>query len=298
MSQVKTATFESPQIPKRVSEFTRIRRIFFKRKLVVFGFVIIVLFLLTAALTQIISPYDPYLQDRYNTLAQPSGEHLLGTDALGRDLLSRIIYGSQISLMVGLVSLVIASVIGTVMGLLAGYFGGWVEMVIMRVTDMLMCFPMILLALVICALLGGGLKNVMIAVGIGLIPGYVRTVYGQVLSIKETDYILAERSIAASNLRVLLRHVLPNCLAPLLVMMTMQMGGAIMAEAGLSFLGVGISPPAAAWGSLVNDGRVYLLTNPIISIVPGICIMLVVFGFNMVGDGLRDALDPRLRGLL
>jgi ABC-type dipeptide/oligopeptide/nickel transport system permease subunit len=157
---------------------------------------------------------------------------------------------------------------------------------------------MILLALLIASLLGGGVKNVMLALGIAMLPGYARLMCGQVLSIKENDYILAEHSAGASHLRIMLRHILPNCLPPLLVLLTMQIGAAILAEAGLSFLGVGIEPPAAAWGLMVSDGRMYLLTNPVLSFAPGIAIMLVVFAFNMVGDGLRDALDPRLRGTL
>jgi len=157
---------------------------------------------------------------------------------------------------------------------------------------------MILMALVIAALLGGGLRNVMIALGIAMVPGYARLMCGQVLSVKENDHVLAARSLGAANSRIILRHILPNCLPPLIVLITMQIGAAILTEAGLSFLGIGIEPPAAAWGTMINDGRMYLLTNPILSSAPGIAIMLVVFSFNMVGDGLRDALDPRLRGTL
>jgi ABC-type dipeptide/oligopeptide/nickel transport system permease subunit len=200
--------------------------------------------------------------------------------------------------MIGVVALGIAATIGISMGLIAGYFGGWIYTIIMRFIDSLMCFPMILLALLIASLLGGGVKNVMLALGIAMLPGYARLMCGQVLSIKENDYILAEHSAGASHLRIMLRHILPNCLPPLLVLLTMQIGAAILAEAGLSFLGVGIEPPAAAWGLMVSDGRMYLLTNPVLSFAPGIAIMLVVFAFNMVGDGLRDALDPRLRGTL
>jgi peptide/nickel transport system permease protein len=168
----------------------------------------------------------------------------------------------------------------------------------MRFIDALMTFPMILLALIFASLLGGGLKNVMIALGISLLPGYARIMCGQVLSVKETDYIIAEHALGARNLRVMLRHILPNCFPPMIVLITLQMGAAILAEAGLSFLGIGIEPPGAAWGAMVNDGYHYLITNPILSFAPGMAIMLVVFSFNMVGDGLRDALDPRLRGVI
>jgi peptide/nickel transport system permease protein/oligopeptide transport system permease protein len=280
------------------SEFVRFRRVFFGRGIVIFGTVAILLFILTAIFAPFLAPYNAYDQDLSSSLLQPGRGHLLGTDSLGRDTLSRLIYGSRNSLMIGVVALGIAATIGISMGLIAGYFGGWIYTIIMRFIDSLMCFPMILLALLIASLLGGGVKNVMLALGIAMLPGYARLMCGQVLSIKENDYILAEHSAGASHLRIMLRHILPNCLPPLLVLLTMQIGAAILAEAGLSFLGVGIEPPAAAWGLMVSDGRMYLLTNPVLSFAPGIAIMLVVFAFNMVGDGLRDALDPRLRGTL
>jgi ABC-type dipeptide/oligopeptide/nickel transport system permease subunit len=200
--------------------------------------------------------------------------------------------------MVGVIALGIAALVGMILGLIAGYFGRWIQAVIMRVMDALMAFPMILLALVIAALLGGGLRNVMIALGIALVPGYARLMCGQVLSIKENDYILAEHSIGASSLRIMFKHVFPNCLPPLIVMITMMMGMTILAEAGLSYLGIGIEPPQAAWGGMINDGYSRITSYPLLSFAPGIAIMLVVFAFNMVGDGLRDALDPRLRGTL
>jgi ABC-type dipeptide/oligopeptide/nickel transport system permease subunit len=200
--------------------------------------------------------------------------------------------------MVGFISVGIASVIGVTLGIISGYFGGLINMFIMRTMDAFMCFPMILLALVIAAVLGGGISNVIIALSIAIIPGYARVMHGLTLSIRENDYILAERAMGASNMRTLLRHILPNALPPLIVLMTLQLGSLILAEAGLSFLGIGIEPPGAAWGSMVNDGYKYLLRNPVLSFAPGLAIMLVVFAFNMVGDGLRDALDPRLRGII
>jgi peptide/nickel transport system permease protein len=281
-----------------VSEFKRFRRVFFSRKLVAFGLAIIILLLIVAVFAPLLAPYDAYDQQLGEVLLGPSSQHLLGTDSLGRDTLSRIIYGSRNSLMVGVVALCIAASIGMSIGLLAGYFGGWINAVLMRFIDALMVFPMILLALLIAALMGGGLKNVMIALGLALIPGYARLMCAQVLSVKEFDYIMAEHAAGASNLRIMLRHIFPNCLPPLIILFTMQMGAAILAEAGLSFLGIGIEPPGAAWGTMVNDGRQYLLTNPLLSFAPGAALMLTVFGFNMVGDGLRDAMDPRLRGIL
>ena len=280
------------------NELLRLWRVFSGRGVVFFGMIVIIILILTAFFAPLIAPYDPYDQNLENVLLSPSMKHLLGTDALGRDIMSRIIFGSRNSLMVGIVALGIAATIGMIMGLTAGYFGGWVQAAIMRLIDALMTFPMILLALIFASLLGGGLKNVMIALGISLLPGYARIMCGQVLSVKENDYILAEHALGARNLRVMLRHILPNCFPPMIVLVTLQMGAAILAEAGLSFLGVGIEPPGAAWGAMVNDGYHYLITNPILSFAPGMAIMLVVFSFNMVGDGLRDALDPRLRGVI
>jgi peptide/nickel transport system permease protein len=287
---------EAPRV--RVSDFQRIVRVFLKRKLALFGLVIIAAFLITAAFAPFIAPYDPYKNKLQDSLLQPSPAHLLGTDSLGRDILSRIIYGTRTALMVGVVSLLIASLLGISLGLIAGYFGGWSYLIIMRFIDSLMSFPMILLALVLAALLGGGLRNVMIAIGISLMSVYARLMCAQVLTIKQNDYIAALKSVGASNSRIMLRHLFPNCFPPLIVQITMQMGSAILAEAGLSFLGIGIAPPGAAWGAMVSNGNNFLLTHPWISIAPGVAIMLVVFSFNMVGDGLRDALDPRLRGML
>jgi peptide/nickel transport system permease protein len=282
----------------KVSEFKRFRKVFLGRGIVAFGMVIIVVFILVAIFAPLLAPYDPYDPDLGNSLSQPSTAHLLGTDSLGRDTLSRIIYGTRTSLLIGLVVVAVAAVIGIVLGLLAGYYGGWTYTIIMRFIDALMAFPMIILALVVAAMLGAGVKNIIIALSIGMMPGYARLMCGQVLHIKENDYIMAERSIGAGNFRIMLSHIVPNCLPPFIVMITMMLGAVILAEAGLSFLGVGITPPTAAWGSMVNDGREYLLQLPILSVAPGFALMLVVFAFNMVGDGLRDALDPRLRGLI
>jgi peptide/nickel transport system permease protein/oligopeptide transport system permease protein len=272
--------------------------VLFELKLAIAGLVIIILTIIVAIFAPLLAPYDPYKPDLDNTLSQPSRQHLLGTDSLGRDTLSRIIYGTRTSLIVGLMAITLAAVMGMALGLVAGYFRGITNTIIMRFIDSLMAFPMILLALVIAALLGGGLRNIVIALSIGLMSIYARLMCGQVLSVKENDYIMAERAIGASNLRIMLRHILPNTFPPLIVLLTLNMGAAILAEAGLSFLGVGIDPPGAAWGAMVSDGYRYLLNLPILSFAPGIAIMLVVFSFNMLGDGLRDALDPRLRGTI
>ncbi len=298
MSKEITLPTGISEAPPQISESRRFIRVFLNRGVVVFGIVIIILFLVTAAFAPLIAPYDPYEQHFDQSLHMPSKAHLLGTDTLGRDTLSRMIYGTRYSLMVGVIALGIAAVVGMILGLFAGYFGGWVQATIMRLMDSLMAFPMILLALVVAGMLGAGLKNVMVALGIALVPGYARMMCGQTLSVKENDYILAERSLGAGNGRIMFRHIFPNCLPPLIVMITMMMGTTMLAEAGLSFLGIGIEIPNAAWGGMISEGYKYVLTNPILSLAPGLALMVVVFSFNMVGDGLRDALDPRLRGTI
>ena len=298
MSQNTEALEQQFETSVRVNEMRRFFRVFLSRGLVVFGLIVLVIFLITAAFGPFFSPYDPNAQDLRDTLADPSTKHLLGTDYIGRDILSRLIHGAQTAIMVGVVALGIASVLGIIIGLLAGFYGSWVNVILMRLVDALMSFPPILLALLMAGLLGGGLFNVMIAIGISMIPGYARLMCGQVMAIRETDYVMAARASGGRNLRVMLRHILPNAFPPLIVLVTMQIGAAILAEAGLSYLGVGIQPPTPSWGSMVSDGFEHILTNPLLSFWPGFAIMVVVFGFNMVGDGLRDAFDPRLRGTI
>jgi ABC-type dipeptide/oligopeptide/nickel transport system permease subunit len=273
-------------------------RVFTSRGLVIFGSVIVIITIILALGAPVIAPYDPYQQNLEIALQQPSYQHWLGTDGAGRDTLSRIIYGARIALLVGIIATGIAAFFGMGLGLLAGYFGGVVNQIIMRFIDALMTFPMIILALTIASTLGGGIVNLMIALGFSMMSGYARVMCGLVYSIRENDYVLAERSMGSGNWRIMLRHVLPNAFPPFIVMITMQMGIAIMAEAGMSYIGIGVSQPTASWGSMVNDGYKYLLKNPVLSLAPGIAILLVVFAFNMIGDGLRDALDPRLKGVL
>jgi peptide/nickel transport system permease protein len=283
---------------KRLSEFQRFRLAFFSRKIVIVGFVIIAILILTAILAPIIAPYNPYKINMQASLQTPNAQHWLGTDRVGRDTLSRIIYGTRSSLMVGIVAVGIAAVVGITLGMVTGYFGGWVDIVLMRFIDAQMTIPGLMMAMVFTAMLGGGLKNVMIAIGMAMVPTYARLMRSQVLAKKQTDYILAAQSIGAMNLRIMLKHIFPNCLPPMIVLVTMNLGTAILSEAGLSFIGIGLSPPVAAWGSMVSDGYSFLRVNPVLSIAPGLCVLLVVLSFSMVGDGLRDALDPRLRGTL
>jgi ABC-type dipeptide/oligopeptide/nickel transport system permease subunit len=230
------------------------------------------------------------------SLQQPSLHHLLGTDEMGRDVLARIIYGSRIAVLVGFVVVALAGAVGMLLGLLAGYFGGWTETIIMRFMDALMSLPPLILMLAIAVMLGAGMTKVFIALAVGFMPTYCRLMCGEVLSAKENDYIMAANVIGGSHLRIMFRHLVPNVFPPLFVNVTMDLGFAILAEASLSFLGIGINPPTATWGAMINNGQHYLLTYPLLSIVPGVAIILVVLAFNLLGDGLRDALDPRLRG--
>jgi peptide/nickel transport system permease protein len=280
------------------SEWRRFVRVFLNRKLVLIGLVILLLLLIMALFAPWLAPYPPNDAVLRDSLQGPSSTHWLGTDSLGRDILSRILWGTRTSLEIGLLVVALASSVGIILGLLAGYYGGWVNAVIMRFIDALMAFPMIILALVVASLLGNGMKNVIIALSIAMMPSYARVMCAQVLSVKENDYIAASRSIGASNARIMFSHIFHNCLPPLIVMITMMLGSVILAEAGLSFLGIGISPPTPSWGSMINDGQQYLLDLPIISFAPGVALMFAIFAFNMVGDGLRDALDPSLRGTI
>jgi peptide/nickel transport system permease protein len=286
------------EAPHRVSEWRRFWKVFLQRRIVIFGLVVFGLLVIAAIFAPFIAPHDPYQSNLADSLVQPNRTYWLGTDIQGRDTLSRLIYGSRTALEVGFITVSVGAVVGLALGMIAGYFGGAVSAIILRVMDAMMSFPMLILALLLAAVLGGGIQNVIIALSIASVPGNARVMNGLVLSLKENDYVMAERSMGSSNLRIMLNHILPNALPPIIVVITLQLGGIIMAEAGLSFLGIGIKPPGAAWGAMVNDGYKYLLTNPMLSFAPGIAIMLVVFAFNMVGDGLRDALDPRLRGVI
>lgn len=269
---------------------------FFSRKPVYVGAVIIIIMVGLALASPIFAPYDPYTQDLRNALQGPSPAHWFGTDALGRDMLSRIIYGSRASLSVGLVSTAIAGCAGIALGLLSGYLGKFVDAVIMRIMDAMMSIPVIILALFLGSILGKGLGNVMLCLGIVMIPSYARLTRGQVLAVKQLDYVTAGKIGGATRLKNAVKHILPNCLSPNLVLMTMNLGSAILTEAALSFLGMGINPPTPSWGAMVSEGYKYLSNNPTIAIVPGLFILITVWSFNVCGDALRDALDPKLRG--
>jgi len=288
----------SPEILPAQSESRRVMRVFFGRKLAVVGLVLIVFLIITAISAPWLAPYPPNDINMAQTLAKPSVEHWLGTDNLGRDVLSRIIYGARTSLIIAVGATAMSVILGETLGLIAAHFGGIVFQIIMRIIDALMAVPMLLIALIMASLLGGGVKNVILALGVGMLSVHARMMCGQALSVKQNDYILAAKSMGISDMRMMLRHIFPNAFPALMVVTTVGLGAVILAEAGLSFLGVGVMPPYPAWGGMINDGYKYILSNPALSFSPGIAIMLVVFGFNMMGDGLRDALDPRLRGII
>jgi len=259
------------------------------------GLGIVILLVVTAILAPWLAPYSPTAGNMPDQLQGPNRRHLLGTDDLGRDILSRIIYGTRITLQVGVIAVGIGLSIGVVLGSVAGYYGGLADSIIMRIMDVMLAFPSILLAIAIMAMMGPGLVNCMIAVGIVGVPTYARLVRGSILQIKETEYVQAARAVGNRELRVLARHVLPNTLAPLIVQATLGVGSAILEAAALGFLGLGAQRPQPEWGLMLADGRRFLTTHPHVCTFPGLAIMLVVLGFNLFGDGLRDALDPRLR---
>jgi peptide/nickel transport system permease protein len=271
---------------------------FFRRvletRLVGTGLVISAIVVFCALFAPLISPYDPNLQDYAALTEAPSLAHPLGTDDIGRDVLSRVIYGSRISLEVGAITVAISLTVGVTLGLVSGYVGGWVDDVIMRVVDAIQAFPGLILALAIAAALGPSIGNVMIAIGVVAAPGIARLTRGQALSMRERDFVAAARVVGVSPLAIMFRHIWPNVTAPIIVQATLLMASAILTEAGLSFLGVGVQPPTPSWGSMLQTGRQYLEVAPWISLAPGTAIFFTVLAFNFVGDGLRRALDPRL----
>ena len=273
-----------------------VARAFGKSGGALFGLWLVVAVTIAAVVAPALAPHDPDAIDTTRRLARPfTPGHWLGTDEFGRDLLSRLLHGARISLMVGLAATALAALAGSLCGLLAGFFGRWVDQAIMRGIDTLMAFPYFLLAIAIIAVLGPGLINGMVAVAIVNIPFYGRIVRATVLAVKQTEYVEAARALGVSEVRLSLTHVLRNCLAPLIVAITLNVGGMITALAGLSFLGLGVQPPTSDWGSMLASSRQYINVAPHVAAFPGLAIFLTVLGFNLLGDGLRDALDPRLR---
>jgi peptide/nickel transport system permease protein len=260
----------------------------------VVAFALIAVFALCALLAPLLAPYDPLLQDLGLRLRPPSPEHWLGTDSLGRDILSRILYGARISLLVGVVVVVSAGVVGTAIGLIAGYVGGFVDDALMRLTEVFLAFPALILAMAIAGALGPSLTNAIIAIAAVTWAVYARLTRGQILSLRRREFVEAARAMGATQTRIVVRHLLPNALAPLMIQASFDLGGSIIAAAGLSFIGFGAQPPTPEWGVMISEGRNYISTQPWLSLFPGLAILLAVGSFNLLGDGLRDAFDPRL----
>ncbi len=290
-----TETQEETRALKKQGLFREILIRFFKNKPAVISFCIILILVLCAIFAERIAPFGYDDQDLSRRFIFPNKEFLFGTDDYGRDIFSRIVYGARTSLIIGLISVSFSCVIGIVLGSIAGFYGKTIDNIIMRFIDIMLAIPNILLAISIAASLGPGIVNLIIAVGIGAIPGYARIVRASILSVKEQEYIEAARAIGASDSRLILKHILPNCLAPIIVQATMSIATAILSAATLSFIGLGISPPTPEWGSMLSAGRAYLRDYWHVVTFPGLIIMITVFAFNLFGDGLRDALDPRLK---
>lgn len=266
-----------------------------RNKAALVGLGIVAVLILAAIFAPFLAPYNPYIVSLGDRLQPPGGAHVLGTDELGRDILSRLIYGARIALYVGIVTVALSGVIGISAGLVAGYLGGYWDAVIMRLVDVFLAFPVIILAIAIVAVRGPGLTNVLLALALVYWTSYARVARGTVLLLREEEYTWAARALGASPVRIMLRHLLPNAVAPMVVLASLGMGNAILAEAALSFLGLGIQPPEASWGSMLNFGMGYLREASFLSTFPGAAIFVAVLGFNLLGDGLRDALDPRMR---
>ena len=267
-----------------------------RSKAVLIGGIIVLAVMVAAILAPLLSTHDPYEMNVRERLLDPlEGGHLLGTDQFGRDLYTRILYGARVSLEVGIVSVSLALVIGVTLGLISGYYGGWIDTVIMRFVDIVLSFPVLLLAIAFVAALGPGIENVIIALALVYWTSYARLVRATVLSIKEEEYVQAARTIGSSDFRIIVYNILPNCLAPIIVVATLGLGQAIVAEATLSFLGLGIQPPESSWGWTLAFGMKFLQDAPHLSIYPGVAIMLTVLGFNLLGDGIRDLTDTKLK---
>ncbi len=279
----------------RVSELMRFIRRFKKNKRGVIGFLMVLFFVVVAILAPWIAPYSPFDQDAGSAMNSPSLEHIFGQDRYGRDILSRIIYGARISLIIGFFGVVISVIFGAGLGTLTGYIGGKFDTIIMRLIDILMAFPGFLLALAIISALGPGLVNVVIAIGVFSIPAFTRVARSTVSSVKNNEYVEAAHAMGASHISIIFKHIIPNSMAPIMVLATMRIATALLTAAGLSFLGLGAQPPTPEWGAMLSEGRDFLQSAPHISTIPGLAIMFVVLGFNMFGDGLRDAMDPNMK---
>lgn len=259
------------------------------------GLAILTAFVVATALAALLFPGDANEANFEQVLQRPSSRHVLGTDQLGRDLLTRIVYGARVSFVIGILAVALSAAVGVPVGLASGYYGGAIDIAVQRLVDLLLAFPAFLLALTLISVLGVGITNVVVAVGVATMPVYIRLVRGVALSLRQQTYVEAAQALGAADSRIIRRHVLPNCLAPLIVQSTLQLGTAILAAAGLGFLGLGVKPPTPEWGTMLGEGQTYLLSSWYIATFPGMAIFLAVMAFNLLGDGLRDALDPRMK---
>ncbi|MDR1979300.1 MAG: ABC transporter permease [Synergistaceae bacterium] len=278
------------------SQVKAVWRRLIRSKTALLGFVIVVIYILLAVFGPFLVRHDPFLQNLSLSYSPPSSTHFFGCDEYGRDIFSRILHGARVSLYIQVGAVALSLAIGLILGALGGYFGGILDEVLMRVIDILLAFPGMLLSLAIVAILGPSLNNLIIATGINSIPGFARITRGSVISVRENDYVTAARTIGETHFSIILRYVLPNAISPIIVQTTMRMATVLLTAAGLGFLGLGVQPPSPEWGTMLSAARVYLRSAPFVAIFPGVAIMIVVLGFNFLGDGLQDALNPRLKG--
>ena len=289
--QINTESIERGRFRGLRDIWTRMKR----NRLAMVGLVIIIILVITAIFADYIAPYGYAEQNLANQYQTPNAEHWFGTDELGRDIFSRVVYGSRVSLRVGFISVSISMTIGVAIGAITGYYGGKIDNILMRFIDIVQALPDILLAIAIMAALGPGLTNLMVAVGIAAIPGYARLVRSSVLSLRDQEFVEAARANGSSDARIILKHIIPNCMAPIIVQATLGVAYAIINAAGLSFIGLGLEPPTPEWGAMLSGGRAYIRDYPHMTLFPGLAIVLTILALNLLGDGLRDALDPKLK---
>lgn len=294
MQSVQTLSLAQPAV-RTFSPQRRMWRTFARNRAAVLGLVMVLMVVFVAVAAPWLAPHDPIRQEARERLAPPSALHPLGQDDYGRDILSRIIYGARVSLLVGVLSVLLGGTLGTAMGLVAAYRGGMVENVIMRLVDTLLAFPDLITGLLVLAVLGAGLDKMIIAIGLVISPSFARLAHGPTLALREKDFVNAARCIGVNDLRMIGRHILPNLLGELLVMASLWTATAIRIEANLSFIGLGVAPPTPTWGQMIRDGTMHLTTTPTFSVFPGIAVLFTVLAFNLLGDGLRDVLDPKLQ---
>lgn len=285
------------QLPEKAEGWRETWRRFRRRRSAVLGLAILLFLAGLATIAPLLTSYDPEHQQLSRVLLSPSLTYPLGTDYLGRDILTRLLYGARLSLLIGFLAVAIGLLVGLPLGAISGYYGSWVDLIIQRIADILLSFPGFLLALSLVAILGIGLQNVVISVGISAVPSFIRLVRGSVLTIRELTYVEAAKSVGVRDGSIIVRHVMPNAMTPVIVQATLNLGTAILTAAGLGFLGLGVQPPTPEWGTMLGEGRNYIFSNPNMATFPGLAIFFAVLGFNLLGDGLRDALDPRMKHL-